>query len=139
MKGRTWRFLGGLALLLWMGLEPVEAAPITPFTGPPSLTVSILLNGVDVTDTWLPEPGQTVTIVVNGSATIPTISLVCPDGTTTAGCPGPYPTVTQAPTFATSNYPGVCTNFGSFTDLSSDFTLNGSLLTPTDCGGRAVI
>ena len=140
MNGRTWRFLGGLTLLAWIGIGSVEAAPITPFTGPSSLTVSIFLNGVDVTDTWLPEPGQTVTIVVNGSATTPTISLVCPDGTTTAGCPGPYgPPFTQAPTLATSNYPGVCTNFGSLTDLSSDFTLNGNLLIPTDCGGRAVI
>ncbi len=100
----------------------------------------------DVTDCWLPELGKPVYVVVNGSAVAPT--LVAP---TTASFPLPASTLTTPapPTpfltnLTTSAYPGQCTNLGSGTE--ADFTLEPSSdlpgaykLTPTDCGGMAVI
>jgi len=107
----------------------------------------------DVTDCWMPEwdpvnGGKTVYVVVNGSAEVPAL----------------VPPVSPAPTFplpagtnpflsalTTSAYPGQCTNFGSGTE--SDYlplgpattldtatgTVVGYALTPTDCGGLAVV
>lgn len=113
-------------------VDPTNHLPIVTST----VTVSIFQNGVDVTGTWLPEPGQAVTIVVNGLASA-TIGLVPPPATITfTGTTNPF---LNATTLTTSAYPGQCTNFGSNTDLSPDFTLVGNTLTPTDCGGMAVI
>ena len=128
---------GVLGLLGWLGLGSGVAQagvilPVDPITRLPiigaSVTVSIFLNGQDVTDDWLPTPGQTVQIVVNGLAN-PTLSLVF-DPTKAAN------PVANA-TLTTSAYPGVCTNFGS--DTGPDYTLVGNNLTSNDCGGMAVI
>lgn len=137
MQRPTWMMRGILGLLggLGIGVAMAQAAVISPVntTSPfapiiePAVTVSIFQDNVDVTATWLPEPGQTVQIVVNGLAS-PTINLVSP----TAANP-----IAPTPSLTTSAYPGVCTNFGSDTD--PDFTLVGNQLTPTDCGGMAVI
>ena len=139
MKSQGWLLREMLGLLAGavVGGGLAHAGVITPVSGSSSLTVTI-------PDGWLPEPGQPITIVVNGSSTPPIIRLVCPDATTTttntttSPCPS-ITTVTKAPTLATSNLPGMCTNFGDPADLRPDFTLSGSQLTPTDCGGRAVI
>ena len=108
----------------------------------------------DVTDCWLPEwsptgGGKSVYVVVNGSASAPT--LVPPVGTPTfplaSGAPNPFLSA-----LTTSAYPGQCTNVGSgteadFTPLGPSTTLQissttsfvGYELKPTDCGGMAVV
>ncbi|MBI4628442.1 MAG: hypothetical protein HY729_07020 [Candidatus Rokubacteria bacterium] len=148
---------------------PVDVTTTTPLYPPitgASVTVSILdQNGVDVTDTWLPEwnpaggvvGGATPTVfsvfvVINsgGVAVTPSsISLVSPPASITFdGTTNPF---LNASTLTTSAYSGQCTNFGSSTDLTPDFdfsttgttvpntTKTGFLLTPRDCGGMAVI
>lgn len=105
----------------------------------------------DVTDCWLPEwspaGGKEVIVVVNGSATPPTLVL---PGTTVAPGAGSNPFLAG---LTTSAYPGKCTNFGLASDTGADFTLGGAVtrptsattsvtgyvLTPNDCGGMAVI
>jgi hypothetical protein len=152
MKKSKWMIRGVVGLLAWLGIGfavahaqviyPVSTtSPFLPNTSSP-VTVSILKDGVNVTGTWLPEPGETVQIVVNGLVS-PTISLVCPQS---AGSPCPDATATVNPiasgTLRTSAYPGRCTNFDNpspLTRFSSDFQLSGNLLTSTDCGGMAVI
>ena len=80
-----------------------------PVTGPPTLDI-VDISG-NVIQNWLPEPGQQpVTLRVLGA------------------------TVNGAMTLSnTSNYPGICTNYG--TDTGPDFALNGTQLTSNDCGG----
>jgi hypothetical protein len=133
-------------------VDPGTHLPISTTT-----TVSILLlNPVtqaydDMTSSWLPEPGQNVFIVVKSAGAVITpnsISLVAPPVSITFdGATNPF---INASVLTTSAYPGQCTNFGSPTDLSPDFTLSsvpttlpggaiGFQLTPTDCGGMAVI
>jgi len=125
---------------------PVDPTTLVPIASP--VTVSLFQGTTNVTNTWLPEPDQPVTIVVNGLAGTPIISLVCPDGSTTAPCPGVTFITPDTNPFLnkftgvarTSAYPGVCTNSGLATDLSPDYTFNGvDILTPKDCGGLAVI
>lgn len=143
MKRLTWTIRGVLGLwglLGWLaiGSGAAQAAVIFPVgtgTTPDTsslVTVSIFQNvgGVltDVTATWLPEPGETVQIVVNGLSS-PTINLAF--NALTAGNPIANSALT------TSAYPGTCTNFGS--DTGADFTLVGSELRSNDCGGMAVI
>src|SRR5262249_41481084 len=102
----------------------------------------------DVTDCWLPELGKPVYVVVSGSASTP--MLVAPAAGVSfplaAGTPpNPVPPNPFLAALTTSAYPGQCTNLGSGTD--ADFPLGpgpldlpGSYtLTPTDCGGMAVI
>lgn len=113
------------------GLDVTQAAPIPSVTGG-NITLAIFSGGVEVSDTWLPEPGQAVTLVVNNAVvnsagTAPVLTLV-PSTSTSAT--------------RTSAYPGQCTNFpanATTPDISDDFLLSGNQLTPTDCGGRAVI
>ncbi len=134
MNKRKWMLGGVLGLLgvFWITLGVAQAGVITPIEGGTEVTVSIVdLAGTDVTDTWLPEPGQSVNLVIKDSAgiVIPnlTISLVPPTS----------PDVPR-----TSAYPGQCTNFSNPPTLAADFqdfTLIGSQLTSTDCGGTAVI
>ena len=131
---------------------PVDAN-LTPKTNT-GVTLSILdaTTGADITSGWLPEPNVPVTIRVNGVAT--GITLVCPDGSDGPSC-GPFtftagtnPFLNRAlnPPARTSAYPGVCTNVPAppltLPDAvynGPDFTLVGNVLTPTDCGGMAVI
>lgn len=80
-----------------------------PVAGLPTVTI-LDQTGRDISATWLPEPGQAVTIQVDG-ATVNSLSLV-----------------------GTTAYPGICTNFG--TGTSPDFTLSGTQLTSNDCGGK---
>ena len=68
-------------------------------------------TGADITATYLPEPGQTVELE-GGSSFVLT---------------------------ATTNYPGICTNFGDNSDVGPDFTLSGNQLTANDCGGIVTI
>lgn len=135
MRGQGWLVRAGLGLLGWagiglgvadaQGIPPVDATTGVPISS--TVTVSIFQEGGrNVTDAWLPEPGQTVTIGVNvgGAPVSATIALVSPGASQLV---------------RTSAYPGVCTNSGSSVDFSPDFTLNANELTSTDCGGRAVI
>jgi hypothetical protein len=152
MKQRTWvirSIVGsvvGVVGLAWIGLSPVQAGigpvgsnglPLPIVAGTPTV---VLLDGSgrDVTGTWLPEPGQPVTILINvdGVVTAPnSVSLVF-DSSKAAN-----PIANNALT--TSAYPGECTNFPSHPtappDTTIDFALNGNTLTPNDCGGMAVI
>jgi len=134
--------LKGIALAVgsWIGMGSAQAAVTIPAIGG-GASVSVFQNDIDVTAAWLPEPGAAVRIVVNDAngvplATQPPITLVAP-------VPPPYNFSNGANPFVarqtTSAYPGICTNFGSPTDLSPDFTLAGNVLTATDCGGMAVI
>src|SRR5713101_4461566 len=127
MNKRTWMIQGALALFAWVciGLGLAQAGvivPVDPSKHLPinnsSVTVSILKNGVDVTDIWLPEPEQSVDIIVKtgGVAVTPSsMNLVPPpasivfDGTT-----NPFLNVT---TLTTSAYRGQCTNSGPTDDL----------------------
>jgi hypothetical protein len=121
------------------GMVAAQAATI-PAIGN-GASVSVLQNDIDVTASWLPEPGQSVRIVVNDAngvplATQPSITLVPPPPPPYNFNGGANPFITAQ---TTSAYRGICTNFGLPTDLSPDFTLAGNVLTATDCGGRAVI
>ena len=95
----------------------------TPVTSNPTITILIQdSTGAysDKTGTWLPEPGQTVMIQVNNGGAAVSIQ----------------------PLSATTNYPGICTNFlgtDNPTAPGPDFTLNGNQLTSNDCGGTATI
>jgi hypothetical protein len=106
--GWVFLFLGSAQAAVIANLDPNNR----PVTGNPTITI-LDSSGADITGTWLPEPGQTVMIQVNGVA------------------------VTSLQLSAATGYPGVCTNFG--TDTGPDFTLNGSQLTSNDCGGTATI
>jgi hypothetical protein len=115
MKKRIWMIPCVLGLLSWsFGTGVAPAAVISPVEPGSNITLSILQDGRDVTDSWLPELGRSVEIVVNGMAS-PTLRLAAP----------------------TSAHPGQCTNFGS--EIGLDFTLTASILTSADCGGTAVI
>src|SRR6266404_1732317 len=141
----------GLTVAVAYGQILPVGAGLVPRTGSP-VTVSILQNGVDVTSTWLPEPGVPVTIRVNGPTSGP-ITLVCPDGRDGPPCgsftfaAGTNPFLNKAlnpPIARTSAYPGICTNSGLPTDVAYDapdfiFDPTTNILTPTDCGGMAVI
>jgi hypothetical protein len=150
---------GVLAVWGWLGigLGMADAGVISRVGGGGSVTLSIFQDTgsgfVNVTDTYLPTwkpagPLQTVYVVVNGSATLPT--LVAP--TATAPTPGnPNPFLSEV---TTSAYPGNCTNFTS-TDAAlatgADFVFNtlaeaatpgggtGYSLISRDCGGMAVV
>ena len=127
-----WVILGGW--LVFTLSHPLVHAQGIPSVPPSGNTVTIIENGSDVTDTWLPEPGVSVQILVNGAppgsiALVP--GPVFPDNGT-----NPYLT---PPT--TSAYFGQCTNFDNpvLPNNAVDFDLAGNVLTPTDCGGQAVV
>lgn len=91
---------------------------------------------------------QPVTLVVNvGGVADPTatITLVCPDGSTTSPCPTPSSSINPitSRTLVTSAYPGQCTNFDNPGGLAAapDFTFDpvAKVLTPTDREGIGVI
>lgn len=121
-------------LLVATGLAEAQAGvgPVDPTTKLPVagsvVTVSLLRNNANVTSTWLPTPGTSVSVVVDGLANA-TVSLVF----VAASAPNPP----KNGVLTTSAYPGVCTNTG--TDTGPDFTLSGTTLTANDCGGMAVL
>lgn len=123
-------------------IQPVATGGTPVVISNPPFTVSILdSSGLDITGTWLPEPNQTVTIVVKNSAgtviSNPTLALVPPPASITFdGVTNPFLNTTI---LTTSAYPGTCTNTGATSDLSADFTLSGNQLTSHDCGGMAVL
>jgi hypothetical protein len=134
-------------------IVPVDANLVPKVN--PAVTVSILdASGANITRLWLPEPNVPVTISVNGVAN-PVITLICPDGSDGPPCrPFTFPAGTNPfinktsnpPVARTSAYPGVCTNVPAPPAVlpdavynGADFTLAGNILTPTDCGGMAVI
>lgn len=152
MKRHTWIIAAVVGMLVWIGIglggahaqviPPVLlTAPFPPIASP-SVTVSIFQGSTNVTGTWLPEPDQPVTLKVfvdNVEATA-TISLVAPINANPIV--GSGSAASPSPTLTTSAYPGRCTNFDNAAALvaaSPDFTLSGNVLTPTDCGGMAVI
>jgi hypothetical protein len=140
-----------LALVAWvLGSAGLAHAQVVysvnttyPFAPNPASTVTITLSQAN----WLPTPNGFVDLTVNSNGSVDTaatISLVCPNGSLTTGaCSNPAtlqqsnPIVAQA--LRTSAYPGVCTNSGSSTDLSADFSISGHRLTSLDCGGMAVV
>jgi hypothetical protein len=103
---------------------------------------------VDVTDCWLPELGQEVYVVVNGSTAVPSLVPPAPTPVTPISASLPNPFVAA---LTTSAYPGQCTNTGSGTDpdvvlasigtslATPAGTLVGYRLTPNDCGAMSVI
>jgi hypothetical protein len=135
--------------------------PVNPTTGLPNqsaaVTVSLFTaNGADVTDTWLPTwtpatggPTVYVTFNVLGLAATPASVALRPPPATPVFNGTTNPFLTLPPT--TSAYPGRCTNFGSSTDLTPDYTFSatgtrilntprtGFALTSQDCGGMAVV
>ena len=169
MKKSMWMIAVLLALVGWAGVGvgvahagvilPVDVTQTTPTLYPAitgaSVTISVFdQNGVDVTDSWLPEwnpatPNAFSVFVVVNSVIPDSIALVSPPASITFnGTTNPF---LNASTLTTSAYPGQCTNFGLATDLAPDFdfsttgtpvpntTKTGFLLTPRDCGGMAVI
>src|SRR5262245_1185323 len=70
--------LSGLLLTGGMAQAAQAIPPVDPITGQPitSPTVTVTLNP----DGWLPTPGSTVVITVNGLPVVGAITLVCPDG-----------------------------------------------------------
>jgi hypothetical protein len=149
----------GLALLtsLALGVGSAQAADILPVATPsaplggfpytvksPSpVTLAIFQGGVDKTASWLPEPGQAVQLVVkvNGVIQSPAPSMTLVD----SGPSGPFDGLSNpflnASRLTTSRYPGQCTNTDNPAPPqdAADYTLTGNTLTPTDCGGFAVI
>jgi hypothetical protein len=123
-------------------IAPVATGGTPVVISNPPFTVSILNSaGADITDTWLPEPNQTVTIVVkNNQGTVvsnPTLALVPPPANVVFdGLTNPFLNTTI---LTTSAYPGTCTNTGPTSDVTPDFTLTGNSLTSRDCGGMAVL
>ena len=140
-----------LALVSWvLGSAGVAHAQVVypvnttyPFAPNPGSTVTITLSQAN----WLPTPNGSVDLTVNSAGAADnaaTISLVCPDGSLTTGvCSNPATLAQSNPIVAhaltTSAYPGVCTNSGSSTDLSADFSMSGNRLTSLDCAGMAVV
>ena len=176
--GQRWILgtVGGLIGLVWLGgglaqagtiapIDPATHNPIAVTATTPTLSIIRVSDSFDLTDTWLPEPGQNVKIVVkvNGvdqtaSATVRLVAppaVVLTNGTINeSGLPLPYnfdgmsnPFLT-ATLVTTSAYPGVCTNSPSLASnaakpgnyFAADFTFDAStkILSPTDCGGMAV-
>ena len=143
MKNRRWMIRGVLGLTMWstIGLGVAQAgvilpvntsAPFSPMTNS-AVSISIFQFGIDITDRWLPEPGQTVQIVVNGLASDVATSITF--------VPPVFANPIANSSLTTSAYPGVCTNFGLDTGGPAfpDFSLVGNNLTSNDCGGMAVI
>ncbi len=140
-----------LALVSWvLGSAGVAHAQVVypvnttyPFAPNPGSTVTITLSQAN----WLPTRNGFVDLTVNSAGAADnaaTISLVCPDGSLTTGvCSNPATLAQSNPIVAhaltTSAYPGVCTNSGSSTDLSADFSISGNRLTSLDCAGMAVV
>jgi hypothetical protein len=140
-----------LALVAWVvGSAALAHAQVVypvnttyPFAPNPASTVTITLSQAN----WLPTPNGFVDLTVNSNGSVDTaatISLVCPNGSLTTGaCSNPATLAQSNPIVAhaltTSAYPGVCTNSGSSTDLSADFSITGNRLTSLDCGGMAVV
>ena len=95
------------------------------------ITISLVdITGADLTPSWLPGPGKKVQIQVKneaGQVIVPTgISLVLAV---------PNPIISGE--FATSFYPGECTNYG--TSTNADFDLQGDFLISNDNGGMAAV
>jgi len=126
-----------VGLFAWLGLGmefafaqdkiyPVGATyPFAPIPNSP-ITISLInpQTNANSTGSWLPEPGNEVRIQVNGaSGTIVLMPAV------------PNPIIQKA--FATSAYPGECTNYG--TSTAADYSLQGDVLTSYDNGGMAAV
>jgi hypothetical protein len=148
----------GLGLIAWLTtmLGVAHAADIQPVARPgaplgsfpytvkasSSVTLAIFQGGVDKTDTWLPEPEQAVQLKVKINGVIqsppPTIQLVAPAAGTVNGVTNPF---LNAQILTTSAYPGRCGNTDNPAPPQNapDYTLSGDMLTPTDCGGFAVV
>lgn len=126
-------FAGCLAMLVNGSLVLAQGIPSVP---PGNNTVTLVQDQRDVTATWLPEPGESVQILVNGVAAVGAVLVPPPPGVVLDGTTNPF---LAGPT--TSAYPGQCSNMND--DLlppdAPDFTLSGNVLTATDCGGMAVV
>ena len=152
-------FRAGLGFIVWLvaglgmahaaDVQPVArpGAPLGPFPytvkTPSTVTLAIFQGGVDKSDTWLPEPGQAVQLVVkiNGVAQVtpPPMTLVAPAAGAVNGVTNPFLNPT---TLTTSAYPGQCSNTANASPLAQnapDYTVSGDVVTPTDCGGFAVV
>jgi hypothetical protein len=156
----SWSTPAGLVLLGLLAVAPgVARADILPVATPTAplgpfpytlkssspVTLAILdPSGADTTDTWLPEPGQAVRLVVrvNGVMQIPApaMSLVAPAAPVVfSGLTNPFLNPTA---LTTSAYPGQCGNTDNPAPMAQnapDYTLSGDILTATDCGGFAVV
>jgi hypothetical protein len=148
----------GLGLIAWLAttLGVAHAADIQPVARPgaplgsfpytvkasSSVTLAVFQGGVDKTDTWVPEPGQAVQLKVKINGVIqsppPTIQLVPPAGGAVNGVTNPF---LNAQVLTTSAYPGQCGNTDNpaMAQNDPDYILSGDILTPTDCGGFAVV
>jgi len=153
----------GLGLIVWLaaGLGVAQAADILPVKTPSAalawpyalkaspVTLEIRdLAGAVITDQFLPEPNQTVRLVVkiNGVVQNPPPPMALKPPASPAlfnGLTNPF--INDAPTLTTSAYQGRCTNVDDIPGLPAlavnapDAELSGDLLTFTDCGGFAVV
>jgi hypothetical protein len=142
MRRHTWIVFMAVGFFAWLGLGmgfafaqsnviyPVgKVYPFPPNLSSP-ITISLLQSGADVTPIWLPAPNAQVTIQVNGgtAGSFISLSLVVEPGVTD-------PITSQR--FATSAYPGDCTNYG--TSTAPDYILQGNVLTSYDNGGMAAV
>jgi hypothetical protein len=142
MRRHIWIVFIVVGLLAWLGLGmgfafaqsnviyPVENA--YPFAPIPNSQITISL--VDLANpnntSWLPEPGKQVRIQVkDASGQVITPGEIAPMPAV------PNPITSQM--FATSAYPGDCTNYG--TSTAADFYLQGDVLTSYDNGGMAAV
>lgn len=187
MEKQKWWIRGVFGLIGWVCIgigighagviPPVNiTSPYAPKTLGTTNTLSVSIykpispgstTVTDVTDTWLPEVGEDVYVVINKrissqSGNVPQTLLSppvprdsnptsSPFSSTTANTTNPF---LNSTTLTTSHYRGVCTNFGLNTDTAADYifntsptvltvspsgTISGYKLTPTDCGGMAVL
>ncbi|MGH7320242.1 MAG: hypothetical protein ACRELA_11545, partial [Candidatus Rokuibacteriota bacterium] len=158
----TWMIRAGLALVAWLvvGGGVAQAADILPVGKPgdsaafpyPVKTSTVTLEirnsvtGAVITDQFLPEPNQTVRLVVKVNGVVqppPPMTLVAPAASPVFdGVINPF---INAAALTTSAYPGRCTNVDQIANLpvlavsAPDAELSGDLLTFTDCGGFAVV
>lgn len=117
----VWSLLGGAAQAA--GIPEVDRDSLFPLAQPSGVTLVVLDElGNDITATWLPEPGKTITVrlvTAAGAQQVPTALELLP---------------------ATTKYPGVCTNTGDPQDDTYDYELlPNAELAVKDCGGRAVL
>jgi len=142
MRRHLWIICIVVGLFAWLGLGmgfvfaqsnviyPVgDTYPFPPIPNSP-ITISLIDGTNDVTASWLPEPGKSVRIQVKNAAG----QVITPTSITLVDAV-PNPIIQKA--FATSAYPGECTNSG--TSTARDYDLVENLLTSYDNGGMAAV
>ncbi len=157
------RVLAGVGWLawVWLGLGPAQAGDLLPVATPaaplgsfpfavrsPSpVTLELRQGGADVTAGYRPVPGSAVQVVVKVNGVVqspaPSMALVPPQVPAPAydGVTNPFLNATTP--LGTSAYRGQCGNTENPAPMPADapdYEFTGpDILTPTDCGGFAVL